>query len=144
VAQREELNRKLKKRSLAQTKLLRQGVQFYESALPALHRGDVTPEELYASTGWTEEHYENFKRRLIADQQRADIQRKMFLDQQVHKDGEVIEQLKGSLRYCNLPLLVLFASYMNTLSMQTRAHSDCGGDYFMFFTVRRCSTWTGC
>jgi hypothetical protein len=74
-------------------------VQFYESALPALHRGDVTPEELYASTGWTQEHYENFKRRLNADQQRADFQRKMFLDQQVHKDGEVIEQLKGSLRY---------------------------------------------
>lgn len=96
--QLEELNAKLKRRSLDRTRLLKKGVAFYESALPAMHRGDITAEELYKSTGWTAEHYENFKRRLKLEQDRAEVQRKMFLDQQAHKNLEEINQLKGSLR----------------------------------------------
>lgn len=72
-------------------------MSFYESALPALHRGDLTAQELHASTGWTAEHYENFKRRLTAELDRAEVQRKMFLDQQAHKNKDALDALKNSL-----------------------------------------------
>jgi hypothetical protein len=96
--QLEALNAKLKKRSIDQTRLLKKGVAFYESTLPAMHRGDITAEELYKSTGWTAEHYENFKRRLQLERDRTDVQRKMFLDQQAHKNQEALNELRHSLR----------------------------------------------
>lgn len=92
-----ELNENLKKRNNAAVRLLKQGVRFYESVQPAMHRGEISAEELHAGTGWTEEHYENFKRRLKQEQERADFRRKKMLDQQAHKNQEVIDNLKNSL-----------------------------------------------
>jgi uncharacterized protein YeaO (DUF488 family) len=97
LVQLEAYNRKLRKRNHDAVKLLKQGVQFYESALPSLHNGDITPDELYRSTGWTDEHYENFKRRLQAELARNDFKRKTAVDQKAHKNTEILEALKGSL-----------------------------------------------
>lgn len=91
------LSAKLIKQHNASVKLLKQGVRYYESILPALHQGKVSPQELHKATGWTEEHYENFKRRLQLEEDQAHFKRKMKLDQQAHKNLEVIEQLKASL-----------------------------------------------
>lgn len=85
------------KKHNASVKLLKQGVRYYESILPALHKGKVTPQELHKATGWTEEHYENFRRRLQLEEDQAHFKRKMKLDQQAHKNLEVIEQLRASL-----------------------------------------------
>ena len=92
------LNIRLKRRDREQVHLLKQGVAFYETALVAMHKGDITPDELYRSTGWTEEHYQNFKRRVKHEDDRADFRRKKTLDTQAHKHSEIIEELKNSLR----------------------------------------------
>ena len=92
------LNHRLRKHHNDSVKLIKQGIAFYESALPVMLRGDITADELYRSTGWTEEHYENFKRRLKQEQERADFRRKFKVDQLAHKHIEIIEQLKNSLR----------------------------------------------
>eukprot|EP01032_Pedospumella_encystans_P028592 gene28592-32293_t len=63
------LSAKLHKKHNASVKLLKQGVRYYESILPALHSGKVTPQELYKATGWTEEHYEHFRRRLQLEEE---------------------------------------------------------------------------
>lgn len=89
----------MKKRCLDKTRLLKKGVAFYESVQPSIHKGEYTAQELYASTGWTAEHYENFKRRLKLEQDRAEVERKMFLDQARHKNKETLDNLKNSLRY---------------------------------------------
>jgi hypothetical protein len=88
---------KITKKHNASVKLLKQGVRYYESILPALHRGDVTAQELHKSTGWTEEHYENFKRRLTVEEDRAHFRRQLKLDQLAHKHLGILENLKASL-----------------------------------------------
>lgn len=105
LLQLEGLDAKLKKRARAHTRLLKKGVAFYESVLPAMQRGEITAEELYRATGWTTEHYENFKRRLEMEQERAEVQRKMVLDQQAHKNQEAVNELRNSLTYVSYPPL---------------------------------------
>jgi len=91
------LSAKLHKKHNASVKLLKQGVHYYESILPALHSGKVTPHELYKATGWTEEHYEHFRRRLQLEEEGAHFKRKQKLDQLAHKHLEILNELKNSL-----------------------------------------------